>query len=57
MATSGGIRSLETIYADGSRDRVEYTQAGIPAQPAPPSSVPAGMPVVNDITQAARNTF
>ncbi|HAV63671.1 MAG TPA: type IV secretion protein Rhs, partial [Verrucomicrobiales bacterium] len=57
VATSGGIRSLETIYADGSRDRVEYTQSGIPAQPDPPSSVPAGMAVVNDTTQAARNTF
>jgi len=54
---SGGTRSLETVYADGSRDRVEYTQSGIPARPDPPSSVPAGMAVVNDITQAARNTF
>jgi RHS repeat-associated protein len=57
VATSGGTRSLETVYADGSRDRVEYTQSGIPAQPDPPSSVPAGMLVVNDTTQAARNTF
>lgn len=57
IATSGGIRSLETIYADGSRDRVEYSQATIPLQPDPPSSVPAGMTVVNDITLAARNTF
>jgi RHS repeat-associated protein len=55
---SGTTRSLETIYADGSRDRVEYNQSenlGIPTND-PPSIVPTGMAVNNQYLHG-RNTY
>jgi RHS repeat-associated protein len=60
--TGGGSglspRFLETVYPDGSRDRVEFNQGAIPQQPEPASSVPAGMPVFNDgHHMQACNTF
>jgi RHS repeat-associated protein len=50
-------RSLETVYSDGSRDRVEFNQtiAAIP-QSEPASVVPAGMPAANSNLRY-RNTF
>jgi len=56
-AQAGTTRSLETVYADGSRDRVEFNQSAIPSQPDPPSSVPAGMAVDNGLSLGFRNTF
>ena len=55
---TGTTRFLETVYADGSRDRVEYNQSdtlGIPNSD-PPASVPTGMSAVNSILYA-RNTY
>jgi RHS repeat-associated protein len=54
----GTTRSLETVYADGSRDRVEFNQSsstGIPALD-PAALIPAGMSVANG-TLTFRNTF
>ena len=50
-------RSLETVYPDGSRDRVEFNQtiAAIP-QSDPAAIVPVGMPVDNS-NHRYRNTF
>jgi RHS repeat-associated protein len=55
---SGTTRSLETVYADGSRDRVEYNQSVIPGIPTndPPAIVPVGMAVNNQYLQG-RNTY
>ncbi len=59
MATSGpGIaRSLETVFPDGSRDRVEYNHATtlIPMSD-PTASVPQGMATLNDYL-VYRNTY
>jgi len=53
---TGTTRFLETVYADGSRDRVEYNQEiGIPASD-PASSVPAGMAAFNANLEY-RNTY
>jgi RHS repeat-associated protein len=55
---SGTTRSLETIYPDGSRDRVEYNQSntlGIPNSD-PSTSLPTGMSVNNQFLYG-RNTF
>jgi RHS repeat-associated protein len=54
---SGTTRSLETVYADGSRDRVEYNQSDnlIPASD-PPAVVPTGMATHNLFLQG-RNTY
>lgn len=59
VATTGpGIaRSLETVYPDGSRDRVEYRHAtNLIAASDSPASVPQGMVTVNNFLQY-RNTF
>jgi RHS repeat-associated protein len=51
-------RSLETVYADGSRDRVEFNQSTNTGVPATESAalLPAGMAVANG-TLGFRNTF
>ncbi len=50
-------RSLETVYADGSRERVEYNQtAGLVPDSDPPASVPVGMRTANTFL-AGRNTY
>jgi YD repeat-containing protein len=54
----GTTRWLETIYADGSRDRVEFNQSttnGIPASD-PPDSVPKGVRAFNQYLYY-RNTY
>jgi RHS repeat-associated protein len=54
----GTTRSLETVYPDGSRDRVEYNQAnnlGVPASD-PAASVPQGIATFNFFLYG-RNTF
>ena len=55
---SGTTRSLETVYADGSRDRVEFNQGttlGIPFSD-PSASVPQGMNTHNEYLWF-RNTY
>ena len=55
---SGTTRWLETTYADGSRDRVEYNQSsnlGVPDS-EPATTVPQGM-ATNDRYLYGRNTF
>jgi YD repeat-containing protein len=55
---SGTTRSLETVYPDGTRDRVEFNQSthlGIP-ESDPPQSVPKGMATGN-VGLAFRNTY
>jgi RHS repeat-associated protein len=54
---SGTTRFLETVYADGSRDRVEFNQTitQIPMSDSP-AKVPQGMATHNDYLQY-RNTF
>ncbi len=62
IATQGGgpnstSRSLETVYPDGSRDRVEYTQTPFLIPPQDPNpSVPLGMMTLNNVLHA-RNTY
>jgi YD repeat-containing protein len=54
----GTTRSLETIYPDGDRDRVEFNQAttlGVPRSD-PAQSVPGGMATSNDFL-FGRNTY
>jgi RHS repeat-associated protein len=57
----GTTRSLETVYADGSRDRVEFNQSASGIPPVDPLvSVPTGMAASGGttfITQLSRNTF
>jgi RHS repeat-associated protein len=56
--TVGTTRWLETLYPDGSRDRVEFNQSttlGIPASD-PPASVPKGVRAFNDYLYY-RNTY
>ena len=53
---NGNTRALDTVYADGSRDRVEFNQStSIPAS-EPPSTVPTGMATQNGL-MVFRNTF
>lgn len=54
---AGNIRFLETVYPDGSRDRVEYTQfvTGT-SNTQREASVPSGMATANDFL-SFRNTF
>jgi RHS repeat-associated protein len=55
---SGTTRSLETLYPDGNRERVEFNQSpnlGIPNSDAP-MSVPTGMRTRNEYL-FARNTY
>ena len=54
----GTTRFLETLYPDGSRDRVEYNQSLSVSVPNgdPLASVPAGMATLNAFL-FARNTF
>jgi len=55
---SGTTRSLETVYPDGNKDRVEFIQSttlGIPGSD-PLHSVPAGMETKNEFL-FFRNTF
>jgi RHS repeat-associated protein len=59
LATSGpgSIRALETLYPDGSRDRVEYNQTtNLVAFSDPPEQVPQGMVLFNQWLHG-RNTF
>jgi RHS repeat-associated protein len=50
-------RSLETVYADGSRDRVEYNQSdNLIAASEPKALVPSGM-AVNNVFLQGRNTY
>src|SRR5262249_48570527 len=54
----GNFRSLETVYPDGERDRVDFTQSdnlGIPDS-APVQSIPAGMATLNQFL-VFRNTY
>jgi RHS repeat-associated protein len=64
-SVSGNTRSLETVYPDGNRDRVEYNQStnlGIPdldplhPGSVPPQSVPGGMATRNEYLYY-RNTY
>jgi RHS repeat-associated protein len=54
---AGGIRAVETMYPDGSRDRVEFNQSitNIP-QSEPAALVPQGMAVPN-VNLRYRNTY
>jgi RHS repeat-associated protein len=54
----GNTRSLETIYPDGNRDRVEYNQSeGLGIQTSDPAEkVPVGMSTHNEFLQF-RNTY
>jgi RHS repeat-associated protein len=55
---SGTMRWLETLYPDGSKERVEFNQSstlGVPFSD-PAASVPAGMATFNEWLYA-RNTF
>ncbi len=54
---NGTTRSLETLYPDGNRDRVEYNQNafGIPMSD-PPQTVPGGMATDNNFL-IYRNTY
>jgi RHS repeat-associated protein len=55
---SGTTRSLETLFADGQRERVEFNQSstlGIPNSD-PPTSVPTGMATRNEYL-FVRNTY
>jgi YD repeat-containing protein len=56
-AESGTTRSMEILYPDGNRERVEFNQAapGIAASD-PPQTVPAGMATTNQFLNF-RNTF
>lgn len=49
-------RALETVYPDGSRDRVEYITA-FDGPPERPASVPTGIGVPYDEHEAGRTTF
>jgi RHS repeat-associated protein len=55
---SGTMRSLETIYPDGNRDRVEFNQSGALGIPDsdPAQSVPTGMATRNKFL-FYRNTY
>lgn len=48
-------RTLETVYPDGSRDRVEFNQTAIKGT-APESTLPRGMSILNNALDV-RNTF
>jgi len=55
---AGNTRSLESVFPDGSRERVEYNQSsnlGIPGS-LPASSLPTGMATYN-ATLFGRNTY
>src|ERR1019366_1863561 len=57
-AESGTTRSLETLYPDGNRERVEFNQSinlGVAMQDAP-ASLPTGMATYNDYLDY-RNTY
>lgn len=59
VATSGPgtTRSLETVYPDGSRDRVEYNQStSLIPMTDPPASIPQGMATFNNYL-GYRNTY
>jgi len=55
---SGTTRSLETLYPDGQRERVEFNQDSHPGVPGsdPAASVPTGVLTTNG-SQAYRNTY
>lgn len=54
---AGNTRFLETVYPDGSRDRVEYNQlVGGTANTTREASAPSGMATANDFLNY-RNTF
>src|SRR5205085_8199441 len=57
-AQSGNTRTLETIYPDGDRDRVEYNQSfGLGIHTSDPAqNVPLGMSTHNDFLEF-RNTY
>ena len=54
--SNGRARSLDTIYPDGSRDRVEFTEATVIPDNDPVATVPQGMVVLNGFL-STRNTF
>jgi YD repeat-containing protein len=54
--TNAGSRALETTYANGSRDRVEYITA-FDGSPERPATVPTGMAVPYDEHLGGRTTF
>jgi YD repeat-containing protein len=56
---NGNTRFAETVYPDGSRDRVEYNQSVSNAIPhsVPRTTVPAGMDNIYNEYMHARNTF
>ena len=54
--TNQPTRALETVYPDGSRDRVEYITA-FDGPPERPASVPTGIGVPYDEHEAGRTTF
>ncbi len=57
-AESGTTRSMEILYPDGNRERVEFNQStdlGI-AESDPPQTVPSGMATINDYLYY-RNTY
>jgi RHS repeat-associated protein len=53
---NGNTRALDTIYADGSRDRVEFNQSTSIPGSEPQSTVPTGMATQNGL-MVFRNTF
>ncbi len=55
---SGTTRWLETLYPDGSKDRVEFNQSTVPGTPNSDAatSVPQGMSTANSYL-SARNTY
>jgi RHS repeat-associated protein len=55
---AGTTRSLETIYADGSRDRVEFNQSDNLGTPNsdPIASLPSGV-TLNNLVLYGRNTY
>jgi RHS repeat-associated protein len=57
--TNGNTRFAETVYPDGSRDRVEYNQSVSNAIPhsVPRTTLPAGMDNIYNEYMFARNTF
>ena len=55
---SGTTRSLETLFPDGNRERVEFNQTAVPgiADSGPAAAVPVGMLTVNSYL-IYRNTY
>jgi RHS repeat-associated protein len=54
--TNATMRFVETLYPDGSRERVEYNQGADFDGSDPPATVPKGMNIANQALQV-RNTY